>query len=65
MPDCVAPTRVERERRHGHRGAVIWLTGLSGAGKSAIASGIKQMLFDAGYEVDGARQRSFENWPES
>jgi len=27
-------SRVERSLRNGHRGAVIWLTGLSGAGKS-------------------------------
>lgn len=55
------PTRTERERRHGHRGAVIWLTGLSGAGKSTIASGVEQVLFDAGYEVmvlDGDRLRT-------
>ncbi|WP_240766796.1 adenylyl-sulfate kinase [Paraburkholderia flava] len=61
MPDCVIPTRAERERRHGHRGAVIWLTGLSGAGKSTIASGVEQVLFDAGYEVivlDGDRLRA-------
>lgn len=55
------PTRTEREHRHGHRGAVIWLTGLSGAGKSTIASGVEQVLFDAGYEVmvlDGDRLRT-------
>ena len=29
----------------GHRGAIIWLTGLSAAGKSTLASGLEQQLF--------------------
>ncbi len=32
----------------GHRGAVIWLTGLSGAGKSTLSTAIEQRLFRAG-----------------
>ena len=27
----------ERARRAGHRGAVVWITGLSGAGKTTLA----------------------------
>jgi adenylylsulfate kinase-like enzyme len=29
-------TRDEREKLHGHMGAVIWFTGLSASGKSTI-----------------------------
>jgi bifunctional enzyme CysN/CysC len=32
----------------GHRGAVIWLTGLSGAGKSTLSTALEQRLFRAG-----------------
>ena len=31
----------------GHRGAIIWLTGLSGSGKSTLAVALEQKLFDA------------------
>ncbi len=31
----------------GHRGAVVWLTGLSGAGKSTLANGLEQRLLAA------------------
>jgi bifunctional enzyme CysN/CysC len=44
-------SRKQRERRNGHRGAVFWLTGLSGAGKSTIANGALRRLFDAGWQV--------------
>ena len=43
--------RESRERRHGHRGGVFWLTGLSGAGKSTLAFGVEQRLFQAGMQV--------------
>jgi bifunctional enzyme CysN/CysC len=49
-------TRDERERRNNHRGAVIWLTGLSGAGKSTIATQLERELFLMGlhtYVLDG------------
>ena len=35
----------ERMRRNGHRGGVVWLTGLSGAGKSTLAVALEQALF--------------------
>ena len=49
----VAPTRQrvsrdERERRNHHRGAVLWLTGRPGAGKSTLAAGLERALFDGG-----------------
>ena len=34
--------------RQGHASGVIWLTGLSGAGKSALAVGLERVLFDQG-----------------
>src|SRR5881296_2686297 len=49
-------TARERALRTGHRGAVIWLTGLSGAGKSTIAQSIERDLFHRGmntYVLDG------------
>ena len=53
-------TRVARERRNNHRGAVIWLTGLSGAGKSTIATELERELFNMGlhtYVLDGDNVR--------
>ncbi|HEY7609632.1 MAG TPA: adenylyl-sulfate kinase [Alphaproteobacteria bacterium] len=44
-------TRAERERANGHRGGVIWLTGLSGAGKSTVANAALRRLFDAGWQA--------------
>lgn len=41
-------TRQQREARHGHRAAVVWLTGLSGAGKSTIAAHLERTLFGRG-----------------
>jgi bifunctional enzyme CysN/CysC len=45
-----------RAMRTGHRGAVVWLTGLSGAGKSTIAQSLERDLFHRGmhtYVLDG------------
>jgi bifunctional enzyme CysN/CysC len=45
-----------RALRSGHRGAVIWLTGLSGAGKSTIAQALERDLYHRGmhtYVLDG------------
>ena len=39
-------TRKERTDRYGHQGAVLWLTGLSGAGKSTIAKEMEKILFE-------------------
>src|SRR5687768_8402092 len=39
-----AVTRDERERVFGHRGVCVWLTGLSGSGKSTIANRLDQLL---------------------
>jgi bifunctional enzyme CysN/CysC len=54
-------SREEREHRNGHRGAVIWLTGLSGAGKSTLAMALERKLFAQGasvYVLDGDNVRA-------
>lgn len=39
-------TSVQREKKFGHQGAVLWLTGHSGAGKSTIAKEMEKRLFE-------------------
>jgi bifunctional enzyme CysN/CysC len=49
-------TSRERATQLGHRGAVVWFTGLSGAGKSTIAQALERELFTRGmhtYVLDG------------
>lgn len=41
----------ERARANGHRGGVLWLTGLSGAGKSTLAMAVQRALFAQGRQV--------------
>ncbi len=41
----------EREERNKHKTAVIWLTGLSGAGKSTIARNLECILFNMGCQT--------------
>ena len=51
-----AVTRADREKLNGHRGATIWLTGLSGSGKSTIAVELEKHLWTRGvraYILDG------------
>ncbi len=44
-------TAQERMNRNGHRGSVIWFTGLSGAGKSTLAMRVERALFTKGYQT--------------
>ena len=44
-------SRKERERLNGHKGQVIWLTGLSGSGKSSIANAMEVALHANGYRT--------------
>ena len=44
-------TKEDREKRQKHRGAVIWLTGLSGSGKSTIAVEVQAQLFEKSCNV--------------
>ena len=53
-------TRERREDRNKNRGAVVWFTGLSGAGKSTIAHSVEEQLFQTGclsYVFDGDNVR--------
>ena len=52
--------RASREKLAGHKGKVIWLTGLSGAGKSTIANAAETVLHAQGfrtYILDGDNVR--------
>jgi bifunctional enzyme CysN/CysC len=46
-----AVTREARSARNGHKGGVLWFTGLSGAGKSTLALALERELFAKGYLV--------------
>ena len=51
-----AVTRGDREKLNGHKGATVWLTGLSGSGKSTIAVALEKRLLERGvrtYILDG------------
>jgi bifunctional enzyme CysN/CysC len=53
-------SREDRERLNGHKGKVIWFTGLSGSGKSTIANALEKELHDLGqrtYILDGDNVR--------
>jgi adenylyl-sulfate kinase len=53
-------SRHEREGIRGQRGSTIWLTGLSGSGKSTIATALEQHLLHLGlsaYRLDGDNVR--------
>jgi adenylylsulfate kinase len=41
-------TRARREALNGHRGVVIWFTGLSGSGKSTLAHEVEERLHQMG-----------------
>src|SRR5699024_339189 len=52
----LAVTKQERYALKGHKGAVIWLTGLSGSGKSTIANAVDYQLHGQSihsYVLDG------------
>lgn len=56
-----AITNVEKETRNGHSACIIWLTGLSGAGKSTIAANTEKELFALGiytHILDGDNLRT-------
>ena len=49
-------TKELREKMNGHKGQVLWLTGLSGSGKSTIANALEKQLYAEGkktYVLDG------------
>lgn len=53
-------TRIRREQMNGHKAAVLWFTGFSGAGKSTIAHATEERLHQLGcrtYVLDGDNVR--------
>jgi adenylylsulfate kinase len=53
-------SRQDREKQNEHRSCIIWLTGLSGAGKSTIAQALDRYLFQHGmrsFVLDGDNVR--------
>jgi adenylylsulfate kinase len=53
-------TRSRRELQNGHRGAIIWFTGLSGSGKSTLAHAVEEVLHQQGsrtFVLDGDNVR--------
>lgn len=63
-PDVVqhpaSVTRARREAQNGHRGVILWFTGLSGAGKSTLAYSVEEVLHQHGcrtFVLDGDNVR--------
>jgi adenylylsulfate kinase len=55
-----AVSREDRERLNGHRGCVVWFTGLSGCGKSTVSNLVDHLLHQRGvrsYVLDGDNVR--------
>ena len=55
-----AVSREDRERSAGHRGCVLWFTGLSGCGKSTLANAVDRRLHARGlrsFVLDGDNVR--------
>lgn len=55
-----AVSRKDRERAAGHRGCVLWFTGLSGGGKSTLANAVDRRLHARGlrsFVLDGDNVR--------
>ncbi|MBU1215150.1 MAG: adenylyl-sulfate kinase [Gammaproteobacteria bacterium] len=53
-------TRARREVQNGHRGGILWFTGLSGAGKSTLAHALEEELHQRGcrtFVLDGDNVR--------
>jgi adenylylsulfate kinase len=53
-------TRADREKINGHKARTVWLTGLSGSGKSTIAVDLEKRLCERGvrtYILDGDNVR--------
>lgn len=53
-------SRADRQERLGQRGVTVWLTGLSGSGKSTVAVAAERALVDRGkvaYVLDGDNVR--------
>ena len=61
VPEASGVAAVERARRLGQRGVTVWLTGLSGSGKSTIARELERALHAQGrhaFVLDGETLRT-------
>lgn len=55
-----AVSTIDREKLNGHKPLLIWLTGLSGSGKSSLSYHLERVLFEHGlksYVLDGDNMR--------
>lgn len=53
-------TKADRRKLNGHASFTVWITGLSGSGKSSLATTLERQLFDKGlrcYLLDGDNVR--------
>ena len=51
IPENYSVTEIDRSIRFNHRPGIIWLTGLSGSGKSTIAKNVEKRLFKRNINV--------------
>ena len=61
IPHQHAISAEDRERQNGHKGHVLWFTGLSGSGKSTVASAVERELHQQGirtFILDGDNVRA-------
>lgn len=61
IPHQHSISKADRERQNGHKGHVLWFTGLSGSGKSTVASAVERELHQLGirtYILDGDNVRT-------
>jgi len=61
IPHQHAISKEDRQRQNGHKGHVLWFTGLSGSGKSTVASAVERELHKQGIKtfiLDGDNVRA-------
>ena len=61
IPHQHALSKEDRECQNGHKGHVLWFTGLSGSGKSTVASAVERKLHQQGirtFILDGDNVRT-------
>jgi len=44
-------SKEDRVKRNGHKGKILWLTGLSGSGKTTISREVEKRLFNTNHQV--------------
>lgn len=51
IPENYNLNEIDRALKFNHRPGIVWLTGLSGSGKSTIAKNVEKKLFDRNFNV--------------